>query len=826
MAYPDYSIVVVDVTTNGITEPVVFVHFDEQLSKKYFNSAILGGHRAFYYEKPKPNDFNRNDTQPIINATVAEAALLSSSSVIAFTKDPVADALVDTWIDNIDSSWTMVDNTLNAIQSGSSHVGERIGQKFFNSINNFYYNKFLPAVFPPRGTLIAQVTVENYTYSIRTNGDIGVYEEVIHNCPAEGTVLGTSTDVPYTQFTTFGGVEITLGTFSETVTADGNCESTSDKTYEWSPYGTVLGQRLTEEQLVVLFKSNGNGWYFEELAPVGGGGGTTTPTGEPNCDPAGTENEALRSETETVFWLFNRNGAGEFQSFQFGTSYTKFMTDGNCGYTPVSVTDWLPYQTLLHVDISDDGYITTQYFCDGNGGVYAEVDDQTPPQTPIDPHADWNGYCLQNPQDAICQCPAQGATKDWAGYEFPEVTIPVNINFQGDGFNFTIAEAGFNFTNQVADGNCGYTDIPSSEQTEWNLSESDILYQTFDNEMEEITICAFSTNGEVVVSKDNFAVPKPRSGPKVFLNTIGTPPIPKSGNGLVEEGLWLTAGEFFLGGTFAGFQDGLKPRGVQSGDYRPQDFYAAKPKFSYEACSPRMNIEIGTAVSGFSPIEFWSASDGLEAESSSDNAKIKSKKTDRIKNLSYPTSSPYLTGEKHPIGSAPNTKGVLLTSIQTGWIYYGRRIAWNPAEVNGSFVAPCPENSRINLKWYSEEYLISKEKIPRDSRWNGPSVSEATSMRQRLGLGTPDAGTDAMKYAEWYVCPIFQQQMPLVRNDGQALIPIAYAGGPNPATITTHALGTDQSQKVKMADANKMQYYTPVKLTVKYDGKGSITWPK
>lgn len=827
MSYPDYSVVVVDVTTGGITEPVVFVHFDELVSKKVYRDAILAGNRAFYYEKPKPTLFQRNDTQPIIDATVAEAAILASAIPQGFTTDSVADAKVDEFFDYLDKQYTMLDENLNAIQSGSYRAGERIGKRFFNVVNNFFYNRFMPWAYSVAGGVVAEVTVGNYTYKILHDGFGGFTESRINNCPEEGTVMSTINNADYTTITAQYGVSIVLGTYDETLIHDGNCGyASSGRVYDWKPDGTIVGTATSEEQLAINIKSDGVGGYYMSLVNPDGGGGTGG-DGNSDCTEAGIENEELRSPTQNVTWDFDRNNEGQIQTFVIGSYYTSFTSDGNCGYDSEVVADYMEYGSLVHIDMSDNGYVTTQYKSTGSGGVFSEVDDQTPPEEPT-PESDYDAYCVLHPEDEICQCQLEGEIMDRLGVLYPPRVSLIPLNFIApQGITINIENAGQTLVSQAANGECGLVDIPSTEMISWNLQGGDILAHIIDEGMETITDCAFDGAGGVVCVENYTPTPLPRLVNQIAILS-GRLPMVRNGN--VEEGIWISGSEFFvLGG--AGFEDGLKPRGLQNGDYQPQwqDVYQERPsengpftggnatRFACEAVGPRMVQEIGYGAGGYTPFEWWSSADALEAEVSSSSATHQSKLIDRQKMLLLPASSPYTNGtetvsgeaNRHPVSSLPS--GAV---IQTGLIYYGRRIAWNPADIGNPQTHPY--NARINLKWYSEEYLISINKIPQDSRWNAPTVSVANSMRSRLGIsGGNGAGGTTFESHVRYVCPNFQQSLPMMRNSGQAFAPVVFAAGPNPARINTYALGSVVGGK---------QRYQLKQYLIKYDGKGGIVW--
>ena len=58
MAYPDYSIVIISVTTGGVTTDYASAFYNEQLAQKFYDKAISEGKRAFYFEKPTPSKFS------------------------------------------------------------------------------------------------------------------------------------------------------------------------------------------------------------------------------------------------------------------------------------------------------------------------------------------------------------------------------------------------------------------------------------------------------------------------------------------------------------------------------------------------------------------------------------------------------------------------------------------------------------------------------------------------------------------------------------------------------------------------------------------------
>lgn len=64
MAYPSYSIVIVETTVDGITNRTSTAHLAVDDAKITYKTAINAGKRAFIYEAPAPDGFHRNDSQP------------------------------------------------------------------------------------------------------------------------------------------------------------------------------------------------------------------------------------------------------------------------------------------------------------------------------------------------------------------------------------------------------------------------------------------------------------------------------------------------------------------------------------------------------------------------------------------------------------------------------------------------------------------------------------------------------------------------------------------------------------------------------------------
>jgi hypothetical protein len=64
MAYPNYSIVVVETTVNGVTESETKIYESVLEANRAYQNALNAGNRVFIYEQPEPTKYARNDLQP------------------------------------------------------------------------------------------------------------------------------------------------------------------------------------------------------------------------------------------------------------------------------------------------------------------------------------------------------------------------------------------------------------------------------------------------------------------------------------------------------------------------------------------------------------------------------------------------------------------------------------------------------------------------------------------------------------------------------------------------------------------------------------------
>lgn len=65
MAYPNYSIVIIESTVDGATVSHTTAFKTVREAELTYKTAINANKRAFIYKQPEPNHFHRNDSQPI-----------------------------------------------------------------------------------------------------------------------------------------------------------------------------------------------------------------------------------------------------------------------------------------------------------------------------------------------------------------------------------------------------------------------------------------------------------------------------------------------------------------------------------------------------------------------------------------------------------------------------------------------------------------------------------------------------------------------------------------------------------------------------------------
>lgn len=201
----------------------------------------------------------------------------------------------------------------------------------------------------PSGMLLINSGGNNYF----SNGSGGYYSESDGSggggpsCDAYGTYIsGSNSDA--TVYISEVGSNYTVGSYSESTYADGNCGTYTSSGTNWYEYGTYITNGNGYN-----FYSNGNGGYYSESDGSGGGGGG------PSCDAYGT-------------YISGNGGDASVYISELSSSYTagsyseSTYADGNCGTYTESSTSWYSYGTQI---ASDGSY---NYYSDGNGSYYSQ----------------------------------------------------------------------------------------------------------------------------------------------------------------------------------------------------------------------------------------------------------------------------------------------------------------------------------------------------------------------------------------------------------------------------------------------------------------------
>ena len=778
MAYPDYSIVIVDVTNNGVTAPLSMSFYDNAVAKKVYNDAVASNKRAFIFEKPKATDFARNDALPLVDARASEAAMLVAAPITDWTGNPQVDRVLNAELEVINAYYDLVKATGEKVADGYVAIGSRL-RTTYQKANGFIYHLFDNIQFEAAGSVKFSVSIDHKTYKVETTGSIALSTSITNDCAEYGTYVHTTDG--HTVYVNLHEAEYLLGTFIINFYADGECGEYEEREYTYVPEGTMLGSWNAPNGNNETYYSNGTGWYYIQYM-----------NGEPTqCPDAGIENNPLnRTEGEGIRYFL-----GE-REFITGNAYQKWVTDGNCGEEQITVREYLPAGTELLREVSNNGYVTTVYTSNGNGGVDVNVDDQTPPPPPTnpDPHENYAGYCADNPNDPICQCPAEGATSDWLGVPFPATVEAYDLEF---GINLTQENAGTKHFPSIANGQCGFNKDETGMTIEWNVSEGDTLDGSYDPSEDCSTggtIFNFAPNGQVqsiyiapvrlasvgqYPSKVNVN-PNPNQYPNINSWYVGTQQLQTNRSG--GKGTPLTAAEKEI---------------YQKGDYRV-DINGA---YVYAYWSYRLNV--GVAKTNQSFTGFWTTFDAQRVQSIENEA---------LKAL-FPADCPFSGGTSKQFPNVRVGRDKLGNEYITGIIYYGRQVAWNKLYDATSVGEP------DGLRWYQEEDLINRGELQYDARWRLPYVSDITKFWSRNsnlfgGANSGKGGSTIESYLppQPIKNPEFTKEFwPMIEFSVNT-----HVEAPN-KRVGWYANGT-------LTDKGnaKWQLYNGHEITIKCDGKGGL----
>lgn len=340
MAYPDYSVVIISVTEGGVTTDFSKAFFNDELANKYYKQAISEGKRAFYYERPSPSKFNRNDQVPLVENVEKSLELLpvETPSLAGNNGQPT--------ISREDSSYSIsfsVETALNAIenfQTSALKNGERIYNVYssgWRKIREFIGIEYMPVL-----TNAATLTFSNKTIVIKHNGEGGFIPPIITKLwPSMGDYVDGA---PIPQFVEIESTQVQVGTKIVRSTYDGTQFGVPSQSelFQWVPAGTIIRTSSTEDG---KYTSNGNGGYDFVY------------------DTTGT----VYSQVSQSNIMFNLNDVGgPYQEFVIGTSFVELVANGQGQRIEATRAVYLPSGNLL---LSTE---TTNYKTNGSGGVNSE----------------------------------------------------------------------------------------------------------------------------------------------------------------------------------------------------------------------------------------------------------------------------------------------------------------------------------------------------------------------------------------------------------------------------------------------------------------------
>lgn len=414
MAYPDYSIVIISVTTNGVTNDYAQAFFNDELAKKYYNQAISEGKRAFYFEKPRPTRFVRNDSQPL----KANTEKGDENQPLPATQQEQEDGtfLKDVFRMTV-AGYMYYDayNDFKELQSFSRKVGEETWTKWIGFLG-LAKTTLTGTEWSLYGTVAVQITESNKRFTIRHDGSGGFLTPTIEKLwPNKDEITWTpALDQPATQvlIEILNEPAVALGTKRNKKVHDGTPQGgVVSEEYVWVPAGFIILETETH-----IYRSDGNGWY------------TATEKAHSSCDPAGTVISSVFVQ-DLMYPIVIDSGLSHYA--QIGYQYAKDIADGSCGTDLTTVDEWMPNGTIVYETES------TYYKSNGAGSVYEEAKNTGGGGDGGD-----NGGGGEPPS-----CPPQGTIVSTDYEALPNVSE----NWEGSPFSYS---QGWSVVNHIADGTC------------------------------------------------------------------------------------------------------------------------------------------------------------------------------------------------------------------------------------------------------------------------------------------------------------------------------------------------------------------------------------
>jgi hypothetical protein len=423
MAYPDYSIVIISVTTNGVTTDYANAFYNEQLAQKFYDKAVGEGKRAFYFEKPTPSKFVRNDAQPLkldtekgleklpIPEVSTEQKVGEVAEVIRRYTAPIA-------IANAFGVQQQVDS---AIYNAGVKTYE-----IWKNFNNFLRRTLIGTTYTLYGTPLLTVTITNKQIQFLAdgNGEFIVPPTITKLWPNKDEVEDSAPIQVLIQIEGEPAVNIGSKIVRKTYLGLSATSFNSQDIYTYVPSGTIILSTVTK-----YYFSDGAGWYYstnKELPPPN----PEDPNPPVNpCPNVGAE----ISRTwlgDLTYPIVTDTGLETYA--QIGQQYNIVTVDNDCGYIPSVLNVYSANgNTVFETD-------NTWYKSNGTGGVYTQ-------QKPTEPPPDGDGDNGGGGEPENPNCTQEGTelrtsvltteTGYWslAGNSGSYVSSVVTVKFYADG---------------------------------------------------------------------------------------------------------------------------------------------------------------------------------------------------------------------------------------------------------------------------------------------------------------------------------------------------------------------------------------------------------
>ena len=410
MAYPDYSIVIVSVTENGVTNDYAQSFFNDELAKKAYYQAISEGKRAFYYEKPIASRFSRNDSQPLkVNTENGLENQPLAAGGVEQKVGEIAEEVFRGFTQPIETAITGV----NQIVEFSAKVGDKIWDIYagYLGLQRKVINEILHI---ETDTVAYDTVISNKRVVVKHDGS-GFFKtaEITKLWPNKDEITWTPPlDQPATQvlIQILNEPAVAIGTKRNKKVHDGTENGgVVTEEYVWVTAGFTILETETH-----TYRSNGNGWY------------TATEREHSACEEEGTVLTSTFAE-DLTYPIVLSDGLSHYVII--GQRYLKEIANGDCTSNSTLVDEWLPEGTIVY---ETD---TTYYKSNGLGGVIEEA------------KSNGGGGDGGDGGDGGTNCTEQGTIVS-TDYE----ALPaVDEHYDGLPFNYS---QGYSVVDNVADGSC------------------------------------------------------------------------------------------------------------------------------------------------------------------------------------------------------------------------------------------------------------------------------------------------------------------------------------------------------------------------------------